>query len=67
LCAKVIILNDLSKKLNSPAILTGKAAEGFYERWAKMEKDPRSKEELEESMRKTKRIIAKMKNPECLI
>jgi hypothetical protein len=40
-------------------VLTGKAAEEFYERWAKM-KDRRSKEEIEESMRRTKQILAKM-------
>ena len=44
--------------IKSPPVLTGKAAEEFYERWANA-KCTTSKEEAQESMRRTKSILAR--------
>jgi len=43
--------------IKPPPTLTGKAAEEFYERWANV-KDDTSKEEAQESMRKTLAFLA---------
>jgi hypothetical protein len=48
--------------IKSPPVLTGKAAEEFYQRWAEA-KCNRSKEEVQESMRETKAFLAKYYNP----
>ena len=44
--------------IKSPPVLTGKAAKEFYERWANA-KCTTSKEEAQESMRKSKKILEK--------
>ena len=44
--------------IKSPPVLTGKAAREFYKR-AAAAKDDTSKEEAQESMRKTKAILAR--------
>ena len=50
--------------IKSAPVLTGKAAEEFYERWRNFkDKDPRSKEEARESFRQTKIFLAKYYNP----
>ena len=48
--------------IKSAPVLTGKAAEEFYERWRNL-KDPTSKEEMQESFRQTKAFLAKYYNP----
>jgi hypothetical protein len=48
--------------IKPPPTLVGKAAEEFYERWANS-KEGKSKEEVQESMRKTKAFLAKYYNP----
>ena len=47
--------------IKSPPVLTGKAAEEFYERWANA-KCTTSKEEVQESFRTTKAFLAKYYN-----
>jgi hypothetical protein len=44
--------------IKSAPVLEGKAAREFYERWSKAT-ESRSKEEVQESMRKTRAILAK--------
>ena len=44
--------------IKSPPVLTGKAAEEFYKRWAEA-KDDTSKEEAQASMRRTRSILAR--------
>jgi len=44
--------------IKSPPVLTGKAAQEFYKRWAEA-KDDTSKEAAQESMRKTRAFLAK--------
>ena len=44
--------------IKSPPVLTGKAAEEFYER-AALATETKSREEVQESMRKTKSILAR--------
>ena len=48
--------------IKSPPVLTGKAAEEFYQRAAEA-KESKSKEEVQESMRRTKAFLAKYYNP----
>ena len=43
--------------IKPPPTLVGKAAEEFYERWANM-KETKTKEEVQESMRKTLAFLA---------
>ena len=52
----------MALEIKSAPVLEGQAAVEFYERWATA-KEGRSKEELQESMRKTKAILAKYYNP----
>ena len=52
----------MAMPIKSPPVLEGKAAREFYERWAKCT-ESKSKEEVQESMRKTKAILAKYYNP----
>ena len=46
--------------IKSPPVLTGRAAEEFYERWANA-KCTKSKEEVQASYRKWKAFFAKQK------
>ena len=46
--------------IKSAPVLEGKAAREFYERWRNFT-DPTSKEEVQESMRKTKEFLDKQK------
>ena len=46
----------MALEIKSPPVLTGKAAQEFYKRWAKS-KDTTSKEEAQESMRMSKVIL----------
>jgi len=52
----------MAMEIKSPPVLRGKAAKEFYERWANF-KDDTSKEEVLESMRRTKSILSKYYNP----
>jgi hypothetical protein len=52
----------MALEIKSPPVLTGKAAEEFYKRWAEA-KDDTSKEYAQESFRKTKAFLAKYYNP----
>ena len=52
----------MALEIKSAPVLEGQAAVEFYERWATA-KEGRSREELQESMRKTKAILAKYYNP----
>jgi len=52
----------MALEIKSPPVLTGKDAQEFYERWAKME-DNTSKEEAQESFRKWKVFFEKYYNP----
>jgi hypothetical protein len=47
----------MALEIKSPPVLEGKAAQEFYERWANA-KCTRSKEEVQESMRKTLAFLA---------
>ena len=49
-------------EIKSPPVLRGKAAQEFYERWANT-KCSKSKEEAQESLRKSKAFFAKYYNP----
>ena len=53
----------MALEIKSPPVLTGKAAQEFYKRWAEA-KESRSAEEVQESMRKTKAFLAKYYNQE---
>jgi hypothetical protein len=46
----------MALEIKSPPVLTGKAAQEFYKRWAEA-KESRSKEEVQESMRRSKTMI----------
>ena len=48
----------MALEIKSPPVLEGKAAREFYKRWAEM-KDDTSKEVAQESMRKTRAILAR--------
>ena len=52
----------MALEIKSPPVLTGKAATDFYERWANA-KCTTSKEEAQESFRKSKAFFAKYCNP----
>ena len=52
----------MAMEIKSCPVLEGQAAVEFYERWAKCT-ERKSKEEVQESMRKTKAILAKYYNP----
>ena len=47
----------MAMEIKSPPVLEGKAAEEFCERWANA-RERKSKEEVQESMRKTKAFLA---------
>ena len=47
-------------EIKSPPVLTGKSAAEFYKRWAEA-KCSKSKEEVQESYRKSKAFFAKQK------
>ena len=47
----------MAMPIKSPPVLEGKAAREFYVRWAEA-KDSTSKEEAQESMRKTRAFLA---------
>jgi len=49
-------------EIKSSPVLTGKAAQEFYERWATF-KDDTSPEVVKESFRKSKEFFAKYHNP----
>ena len=46
----------MAMEIKSPPVLTGRAAKEFYERWANA-KCTTSKEDAQESMRKSKKIL----------
>ena len=48
----------MALEIKSAPVLEGKAAQEFYKRWAES-KCSKSKEEVQESMRKTKTILDK--------
>ena len=52
----------MAMEIKSLPVLEGQAARDFYKRWAKA-KESKSKEEVQESMRKTKAILDKYYNP----
>jgi len=52
----------MALEIKSPPVLRGKAAKEFYERWANFT-DNTPKEVAQESMRRTKAILAKYYNP----
>ena len=52
----------MAMEIKSPPVLRGKAAKEFYEKVANF-KDDTSKEEVQESMRRTKEFLAKYDNP----
>ena len=52
----------MALEIKSPPVLVGKAAQEFYKRWAES-KDDTSKEEAQESFRKSKAFFAKYYNP----
>ncbi|MCL2072741.1 MAG: hypothetical protein FWH18_02375 [Marinilabiliaceae bacterium] len=52
----------MALEIKSSPVLTGKAAQEFYERWATC-KESKSKEEVRESMRTSKIFFAKYCNP----
>jgi len=47
----------MALEIKSPPVLEGKAAQEFYKRWAEAT-ESKSKEEVQESMRKSKVILA---------
>ena len=47
----------MALEIKSPPVLRGKAASEFYKRWAES-KESKSKEEVQESMRRTKAFLA---------
>ena len=52
----------MALEIKSPPVLEGQAARDFYKRW-KMAKESKSKEEVQESMRKSRDFLAKYYNP----
>jgi len=52
----------MALEIKSSPVLTGKAAQEFYERWATC-KESKSKEEVRESYHKWKTYFAKYCNP----
>jgi len=52
----------MALEIKSPPVLEGKAARDFYKIWATMT-ERKSKEEVQESMRRTKAFFAKYDNP----
>ena len=52
----------MAMEIKSAPVLEGQAAVEFYERWATA-KEGRSKEEVQESFRKSKAFFAKYCNP----
>ena len=52
----------MALEIKSAPVLEGQAAREFYERWATAT-ERRSTDEVQESMRKTKAILAKYYNP----
>ena len=52
----------MALEIKSPPVLRGKAAREFYKRWAEAVDDT-SKEEAQESLRKSKAFFAKYCNP----
>ena len=51
----------MALEIKPPPVLEGKAAQEFYERWAKL-KESKTKEEVQESMRTTLEFLAKQKH-----
>ena len=47
----------MALEIKSPPVLRGKAAREFYKRWAES-KESKSKEEVQESMRRTRAFLA---------
>jgi len=52
----------MAMEIKSPPVLRGRAAREFQEKLANMT-ESKSREEVQESMRKTKAILAKYYNP----
>ena len=52
----------MALEIKSPPVLEGQAAREFYKRW-EMSKESKSKEEVQESMRKSRDFLAKYYNP----
>jgi len=52
----------MALEIKSPPVLEGQAARDFYKRW-EMAKESKSKEEVQESMRKSRAFLAKYYNP----
>ena len=56
------IINIMALEIKAPPVLEGKAARDFYKKLANMT-ESRSKEEVQESMRRTKEFLEKYANP----
>jgi len=52
----------MALEIKAPPVLEGKAARDFYKKLANMT-ESRSKEEVQESMRRTKEFLEKYANP----
>ena len=52
----------MALEIKSPPVLEGQAARDFYKKWATMT-ESKSKEEVQEIMRKWKPFLAKYYNP----
>ena len=66
LCAKFLsfikTVKNMAMEIKSCPVLEGQAAVEFYERWAKCT-ERKTKEEVQESMRKSRAFFAKYCNP----
>ena len=52
----------MALEIKSPPVLEGQVAKDFYRRWRKAT-ERKSKEEVQESMRKSREFLAKYYNP----